>query len=89
MPFNFLKIFTQNLDPDKDQIWHCLIMTPIYLYIITLFIFLTSSIIHKDFSFENLLNTPVILLVIAAIYYILVFIPAYFFTTILIEIQFH
>ena len=68
MPFNFLKIFIQNLDPDKDQIWHCLIMTPIYLYIVTLFIFLTSSIIHKDFSFQNLLNTPVILLTIAAIY---------------------
>lgn len=88
MPFNFLKIFIQNLDPDKDQIWHCLIMTPIYLYIVTLFIFLTSSIIHKDFSFQNLLNTPVILLTIAAIYYILVFIPAYFLQLFLLKFNF-
>lgn len=49
MSFNFLKIFTQKLDPDKDQIWHCLIMTPIYLYIVALFIFLSSLIIHKIF----------------------------------------
>jgi len=88
MPFNFLKIFTQNLDLDKDQIWHCLIMTPIYLYIVTLFIFLTSSILHKDFSFENLLNTPVGLLAIAAIYYILVFIPAYFLQLFLLKFNF-
>lgn len=88
MPFNFLKIFIQNLDPDKDQIWHCLIMTPIYLYIVTLFIFLSSLIIHKDFSFEILLNTPVGLLFIAAIYYILVFIPAYFLQLFLLKFNF-
>ncbi|TPT20289.1 hypothetical protein FJU71_03905 [Acinetobacter baumannii] len=88
MPFNFSKNFIQNLDPDKDQIWYCLIMTPIYLYIITLFIFLTSSIIHKDFSFENLLNIPLGLLAIAAIYYILVFIPAYFLQLFLLKFNF-
>ena len=86
--FNSFKIFTQNLDPDKDQIWHCLIMTPIYLYIVTLFIFLSSLIIHKDFSFEILLNTPVGLLFIAAIYYILVFIPAYFLQLFLLKFNF-
>lgn len=63
-------------------------MTPIYLYIVALFIFSSSLIIHKDFSFEILLNTPVGLLFIAAIYYILVFIPVYFLQLFLLKFNF-
>ncbi|MNY90456.1 hypothetical protein Q4S33_02115 [Acinetobacter calcoaceticus] len=88
MSFNFLKIFTQNLDPDKDQIWHCLIMTPIHLYIIALFLLLGHITIYGRFAFGTIGDIPIILLFMTVIYYVLVFIPAYFLQLFLLKFNF-
>ncbi|MNH60013.1 hypothetical protein D3C81_970670 [compost metagenome] len=88
MSFNFLKIFIQNLDPDKDQIWHCLIMTPIHLYIIALFLLLGHITIYGRFAFGTIGDIPIILLFMTVIYYILVFIPVYFLQLFLLKFNF-
>ncbi|OTM73318.1 hypothetical protein B9X99_01580 [Acinetobacter pittii] len=69
--FNNLKNFIQNLDPDKDQIWHCLIMTPIHLYIIGLFLLLGHITIYGRFAFGTIGDIPIILLFMTVIYYVL------------------
>ncbi|OOS70128.1 hypothetical protein BTG60_02010 [Acinetobacter pittii] len=86
--FNNLKNFIQNLDPDKDQIWHCLIMTPIHLYIIGLFLLLGHITIYGRFAFGTIGDIPIILLFMTVIYYVLVFIPAYFLQLFLLKFNF-
>lgn len=86
--FNNFKIFIQNLDPDKDQIWHCLIMTPIHLYIIALFLLLGHITIYGRFAFGTIGDIPIILLFMTVIYYVLVFIPAYFLQLFLLKFNF-
>ncbi len=63
-------------------------MTPIHLYIIGLFLLLGHITIYGRFAFGTIGDIPIILLFMTVIYYVLVFIPAYFFTIILVEIQF-
>ncbi|ENW97638.1 hypothetical protein [Acinetobacter sp. NIPH 298] len=80
MILSFYKLLTQRLDVSKDQIWRCLIQTPLYAGIPIFFILSAFFAPNDYFSieiftvfYEMFLAT----LCIALIYFILVFLPTY------------
>ncbi len=63
-------------------------MTPIHLYIIGLFLLLGHITIYGRFAFGTIGDIPIILLFMTVIYYVLVFIPAYFLQLFLLKFNF-
>lgn len=80
--FNNLKIFIQNLDPNKGQILYNLFKVPLYLFIPAWLLWSFTIMLHEGFTLEILKTTadmPLLLFAVAMTYYILAFVPAYLF----------
>ena len=80
--YNFFQLFTQKLEPNKDQILYSLLKVPLYLFIPAWFLWIFTMMLYEGFTLEILktaVNMPLILFMIAMTYYILAFVPAYLF----------
>ncbi|WAU73889.1 MULTISPECIES: hypothetical protein [unclassified Acinetobacter] len=81
---------TQKLIVSKAQIWRCLIQTPLYACTVIYLLEIVSFTFYSNFSkeiFEVLSEMFFVALIIAVIYFILVFLPTYFFQVLLLRYQ--